>query len=61
MGQSKISSCCICDWCKSRAIGGRGSSRIHTPMLESFSADLPLAVKSYWTESQLELCILLGE
>ena len=41
MGQSKISSCCICDWCKSRAIGGRGSPRIETPMLESFSADLP--------------------
>ena len=24
-GQSKISSCCICDWCKSSEKGGRGS------------------------------------
>ena len=24
-GQSKISSCCICDWCKSSEKGGRGN------------------------------------
>ena len=26
-GQSKISSCCLCVWCKSREMGGRGSPR----------------------------------
>ena len=59
-GQSKISSCCISDWCKSREMRGRRSLRLPTPMVESFSADL-LAIKSYWTESSFELCILLGE
>ena len=39
-GQFKISSCCICDWCESREMGGRGSPRLPTPMVESFSADL---------------------
>ena len=37
--QSEISSCCICVWCKSREMGGRGSPRFPTPMVESFSAD----------------------
>ena len=44
-GQSKISSCCICVWCKSREIGGRGSPRFPTLMVESFSPDLFPAVK----------------
>ena len=26
-GQSKISSCFICDWCESREMGGRGSPK----------------------------------
>ena len=60
-GQSKLSSCCICDWCKSREIGGRGSLRLPTSMVECFSTDLLPAIKSYWTESLFELCILLGE
>ena len=52
-GQSKISSCCICVWCKSREIGGRGSPRFPTLMVESFSPDLFPAVKvigqsCYW-------------
>ena len=27
-GQSKISSCCLCDWCVSREMGGKGESKI---------------------------------
>ena len=27
-GQSKISSCCICVWCKSREIGGKGGGKV---------------------------------
>ena len=38
--QSKISSCCICDWCESREMEGRGSPRLPTPLVENFSADL---------------------
>ena len=60
-GQSKISPCCICDWCKSREMGDRESLRLPTPMVESFSADLLPAIKCYWTESPFELCISLGE
>ena len=60
-GQYKISFCCICDWCESREMGGRGSVRLPTPMVESFSADLLPAIKSYWAESPFELLILLGE
>ena len=36
-GQSKISSCCLCVWCKSRELGSRGSPRFVTPIVESFS------------------------
>ena len=39
-GQSKISSCCLCVWCKSRELRGRESSRFPTPIVEIFSADL---------------------
>ena len=60
-GQSKILSSCICDWCESREIEGMGSTRLTTTIVESFSADLLPAIKSYWTESPFELHILLGE
>ena len=57
--QSKISSSCyICDWCESRKMGGRGSPKLPTPMVESFSADLP-AIKCYWTESRLRYKIVV--
>ena len=56
--QTKISSCCLYVWCKSRELGGRGSPRFPTPMVESFSADLLLAIKCYWAKSHLELFIL---
>ena len=46
--QSKISSCFIYDWCKSRVVGGRESQRLPTPMVESFFADHLPAKKSYW-------------
>ena len=54
-GQFKISSCCLCVRCKSRKLGGNGSSRFSTPMVESFSADLLPAIKSCWAELHLEL------
>ena len=60
-GQSKISCHCICDWCESRKMGGMGTPRLPTPMVESFSADLLPVIKSYWAESPFELGILLGE
>ena len=60
-GQSKISACCICDRSKSREIGGRGIPRLAPPMMESFSEDLLLTIKCYWTESSFKLCMLLGE
>ena len=60
-GQSKILSCCICDWCESREIEGMGSTRLTTTIVESFSADLLPAIKSYWTESPFILCILPWE
>ena len=60
-GQSKISSCSICDWFESREMGDRGSPRLPTPMVESFSADLLPAINSYWIESPFKLCILLRE
>ena len=44
-GQSKILSCCLCLWCKSRKLGGRGSPGFPTAMVESFSADLLPALK----------------
>ena len=55
-GQSKISSCFICDWCESREMGGRQS-----PRLPKLSSDLLPAIKSQWTRSPFELGILLGE
>ena len=59
--QSKISSSCyICDWCESRKMGGRGSPKLPTPMVESFFADLP-AIKCYWTESAFEMCMLFAD
>ena len=51
-GQSKISSCFLCVWCKSGEIWSRGSPI--SPMVERFSSDLPV-IESYWTESHLEL------
>ena len=60
-GQSAISSSCICNWCESREIGGKGSPILSTSMVESFSPDLLPAIKSYWTEPSFELCILLDE
>ena len=52
----KISSCGPCVWCKSKELGGRGSTRFPTSMVESFSADFLPAIESYWTESHLEFC-----
>ena len=54
-GQSKISSC------DSIEMESRGESKITNTMVESFSADLLSAIKSYWTESPFELGILLGD
>ena len=40
-------------WCKLKEMRGRGVQ--DSPMVESFSADLP-AIESYWKESHLEFC-----
>ena len=55
-GQSKISSCYFCVWCKSRELEGRGSLKFPCviPNLESFSSDLLGAIISYWEESHLD-------
>ena len=37
--QPKISSCCLCVWCKSKELGDRWSTRFSIPLVESFSAD----------------------
>ena len=58
-GQSKISSFCLCVWCKSREWRGSGNPRFKTPMVEVFSADLLPAIKSHWAELDLELFVLL--
>ena len=55
-GQPKISSCCLCVWCKSKELGGRGSTRFPTSIVESFSADILAAIESYWKESHLKFC-----
>ena len=55
-GQPKTSSCCLCVWCRSKELGGRGSTRFPLSMVESFSVDFFPAIESYWTESQLEFC-----
>ena len=55
-GQTKISSCCLCVWCKSNELGCRFSTRFQTPMVESFSADFLPFIESYWTELHLEFC-----
>ena len=54
--QPKILSCYLCVWCKSKELGGRGSTRVPTPMVESFSQDFLPAIESYWTESHLDFC-----
>ena len=55
-GQSKISSCYFCVWCKSRELEGRGSLKFPCviPNLESVSSDLLRAIISYWEESHLD-------
>ena len=55
-GESIISSCCFCVWCKSRELGDRGSRRIPcvTPAVESFFSDLLRTIISYWVELHLE-------
>ena len=50
-GQPEISSCYLCVWCKSKELGGRGSRRFPTSMVESFYADFLPAIESYWRES----------
>ena len=55
-GQLKISSCCLCVWCKSKELGGGGVQDSQYQQVESFSADSLPAVKSYRTESHLEFC-----
>ena len=57
-GQSKISFCRICEWCKSREMEGKESPRLSKPLAESFSAYLLPVIKSSWTESPFELHIL---
>ena len=54
--QAKISSCCLCVWCKSQELGGKGSTRFLTPIVESFFAVFVLFIESYWTELHLECC-----
>ena len=46
---------------KKRKTGSRESPRLPTSMVESFSANIFLAINSYRIESPFELCILLGE
>ena len=58
--QSKIWSCYLCVWCKSRELISRASPRFSTPMVESSSADLLPAIKSYWAESHLESTLWLN-
>ena len=48
-GKPKTSSCFLCVWCKSKELGGRGSTRSPTSMVESFSVDFLPAIESYWT------------
>ena len=57
-GQSKISSCCFCVWCKSRDFGGRENPRFPclNPVVECLPSDLLQAIVSYWAESHLEPC-----
>ena len=55
-GQPKNSSCCLCVWCKSKELRGRGSTRFPKSMVERFSADFLRAIESYWTESHLKFC-----
>ena len=57
LGQSKISSYCLCLWCKSRELKGRGSPKFPAAMVESFSPDHLKAIKIYWPETHLELYI----
>ena len=56
--QSKFSYCYLSVWCKSRELGGRGSPKFPTPMMEIFAYFLS-AIKCHWPESHLELYILL--
>ena len=35
---------------------GGGGPRFPTQMVERFSADLLIAIESYWTDSHLEFC-----
>ena len=58
-GSDSARSIRLCVWRKSRELGGRGSPRFPTSMLESFSTDLLSAIKIYWAETHLELFILL--
>ena len=53
-GQPKISSCCLCVWCESKELGGRGSTRYPISIVESFPADFLPVIESYWKESHLE-------
>ena len=55
-GQPKTSSCCLCVWCKSKELGGRGSTRYPISIVESFPADFLPVIESYWKESHLEFC-----
>ena len=57
-GESKISSCCFCVWCKSRELEVCWSPRFPyvNQVVESFSSDLLRATINYWAESHLESC-----
>ena len=52
-GSDSAGSIRLCVWRKSRELGGRGSPRFSTSMMESFSTDLLPAIKSYWAESHI--------
>ena len=56
LGQPNNTSSCLCVWCKSKELGGRGSTRFPKSMVESFSADFVPAIESYWTEPYLKFC-----
>ena len=46
--QSNISSCRLCVWCKSKELGGRGSTKFPTPVVASFSTVFLPAIESNW-------------
>ena len=72
--QSKISSCCLCVWCNSRTLIGRGSPRSPAPIFFIIQVIFFIpnnnggkllhrpstTYKSYWAESHLEFKLWLN-